>query len=253
MEIKVAAASDIHGDITRIDPRGIDVFILAGDIFPTWRGRDREGWIEDQEICIEQEFIPLAKKFPNTDFVFVAGNHDVIGPTLDTSEWSGTPNIHYLQDSGCTVKGLKFWGSPWCPPLNGIWAFEAIDAVQEEKFALIPKGLDVLITHTPPECDEIDRCDIYDILTCKITRSPHLGSRALYDAICRTQPKYCFCGHVHTGDHKVTRIGATECFNVSMLDENYRLAYKQYTDIWDIKKEKKTAAKSNGKTKSKKN
>jgi hypothetical protein len=56
----------------------------------------------------------------------------------------------YLQDSGATVAGLRFWGSPWQPAYND-WAFNLPrGAPLAQKWALIPEGLDVLVTHGPP-------------------------------------------------------------------------------------------------------
>jgi Icc-related predicted phosphoesterase len=53
----------------------------------------------------------------------------------------------------------------------------------------------------------------------------HCGSFALRDAILEKSPKYCFCGHIHTGDHNENLLGKTICQNVSLLDEEYKVRY----------------------------
>ena len=63
------------------------------------------------------------------------------------------------------------------------------------------------------------------------TQSPHFGSRALAATIARVKPKMAFCGHIHTGDHRVHDMVhenglITKIYNVSRLDEDYTVAYE---------------------------
>ena len=62
------------------------------------------------------------------------------------------------------------------------------------------------------------------------TESPHFGSRALTDVLRSVKPMLAFCGHIHTGDHRVHKLvhddgRVTKVYNVSRLDENYTVAY----------------------------
>ena len=63
------------------------------------------------------------------------------------------------------------------------------------------------------------------------TQSPHFGSRALAATIVRVKPKLAFCGHIHTGDHRVHDMVhenglITKIYNVSRLNEDYAVAYE---------------------------
>jgi Icc-related predicted phosphoesterase len=82
-----------------------------------------------------------------------------------------------------------------------------------EKYAEIPKDTDILITHGPA-------LGILDCLDDKVT----LGSGALLNRLEEVNPKVSICGHIHTGHgksvHKYTR-----CYNVSLLNEDYKLAF----------------------------
>ena len=63
------------------------------------------------------------------------------------------------------------------------------------------------------------------------TQSPHFGSRVLAATIARVKPKLAFCGHIHTGDHRVHDMVhenglITKIYNVSRLNEDYIVAYE---------------------------
>jgi hypothetical protein len=58
--------------------------------------------------------------------------------------------MHYLEDAGVELLGLRFWGSTWQPEFND-WAFNLPRGPRlADKWALVPEGLDVLVTHGPP-------------------------------------------------------------------------------------------------------
>ena len=88
---------------------------------------------------------------------------------------------------------------------------------------MIPENLDVLLTHTPPHIDNsfIDTSMQYGL------RGP-FGSKELANAIAEKQPRYAFCGHIHSGDHQPLHIGKTECRNVSRVNEDYDIAYEPF-------------------------
>lgn len=54
----------------------------------------------------------------------------------------------------------------------------------------------------------------------------HAGGKSLADAICRVQPRYVFCGHLHTCKDKYLKLDNTEIYNVSILDNNYKKIYE---------------------------
>ena len=55
-----------------------------------------------------------------------------------------TENAKLLIDAADEVEGLRIYGSPWVPFINGSWAFEEVWQGQlAEKFAVIPEGVDL--------------------------------------------------------------------------------------------------------------
>ncbi len=95
-------------------------------------------------------------------------------------------DIHYLQDSEVTIDGLRFWGAPWQPEFNE-WAFNLPrGAPLAEKWALIPDGIDVLLTHGPP-------LSIGD----RSGDDTRLGCEDLLHAVRRVRPLLHVFGHIH--------------------------------------------------------
>jgi len=87
------------------------------------------------------------------------------------------------------------------------------DKVLKKKFAEIPDGLDILITHDPP--NGLSDCDYskYD--------GQHLGSMALTDRIedldkLGEKPRLIICGHIHEGSREFEN----GIINVAMLNRN---------------------------------
>jgi hypothetical protein len=107
--------------------------------------------------------------------------HDGRGP-------SAAPGVHFLFDVARVIAGLKFYGSPWIPNLNG-WAFfdRGID-----RFERAPHDIDVLVTHGPP-ANIRDRGKDHHT-----QREEHFGSRHLlrYQRRCFSLKLHVF-GHVH--------------------------------------------------------
>ena len=69
---------------------------------------------------------------PFSQKIFVTGNHDLC--LWDAEKIEDLPdNVHFLQDNGCEVNGVKFFGVAYNHPVS-----------------LIPHDIDVLITHQPP-------------------------------------------------------------------------------------------------------
>lgn len=222
--IRIVAASDLHGVVSleQLNLEGVDICILAGDIAPL-KGVNLIGKLE-QEAWVLDVFIPFMRKHKGTEFVFIAGNHDFWGLRMmpNSKEWP--KNAHYMKNSHCEVKGLRFYGMPDVPYINGVWAFESRCGDVDMASAMIPSGLDVLVTHTPPfiSGSSIDTSEGVFLVNGE---ESHFGSFALADAVIRTKPKYLFCGHIHTGSHACCELGETKCFNVSLLNESYRMSY----------------------------
>jgi len=118
--------------------------------------------------------------------------------------------VNYLFDSGVMIDNVKFWGSPWQPRFNN-WAFN-LDRGEplREKWALIPKDLDVLVTHGPP----------LGILDLNGEGRP-VGDADLADRVLAVRPLVHAFGHIHErGGRVISRVG-TIFANAPILDGMY--------------------------------
>lgn len=152
-------------------------------------------------------FLTWFEEQPFKHKIFISGNHDAFS-YIDRTEFEKLipSNIIYLNDSGCTVEGLNFWGSPITPTfLNWYW-MENLGPNIKKHWDLIPNNTDVLITHGPPK-NILDQAFDY-----KKTRSGKLkkilkncGCPDLLEKIKEIQPKIHVYGHIHeNGGQKVT-------------------------------------------------
>lgn len=227
-EKRVLAVSDTHGMLNGItDPTEVeaDFVVIAGDVSPCWMGTDAEMYILD-------DFFGWVRRHPRVEFVMTPGNHDlVLDPASDSYGRimkEKPDNLHLLIDQLWeSSDGIRFYGTPWVPYINGQWAFESADAEWErdldERFVMFPRGIDVLISHSPPRIagSSID-------VSLQNGRGP-FGSKALAVAIHRVRPRFCICGHIHTGSHSPTCMENegvnTMVYNVSRVDERYEPSY----------------------------
>lgn len=87
-------------------------------------------------------------------------------------------------------------------------------------FDNIPENIDILLTHDAP----YGTSDICLQKESWITEG-HLGNKPLRDAIITKSPKFNFHGHLHSSNHSAELLNNTEVYNVSLLDEKYKLTY----------------------------
>jgi Icc-related predicted phosphoesterase len=171
--VAVADTHTFHHDLSVV-PEG-DVFVHAGDLC-------RAGRLD--EIRAATDWLTA---LPHRHKIVVAGNHDwCFARSPHEAVAVLGDRIVYLQDSETTIEGVRFWGSPWQPEFRG-WAFnlprgEALAA----RWALIPLGIHVLITHGPP-------LGIGDH-GGEAVRS---GCRDLLAAVQRVRPLLHLFGHIH--------------------------------------------------------
>ena len=215
----------MHGQLDGLDPSGADIVLIAGDFAPL-NGFTRSQ-IQKQAEWVRDAFCEWCSSYPKTQFRLTPGNHDLFAQRPSpyvTIKWPA--NTKMLIDQEDDVSGLRIYGSPWIPFINGAWAFEEVfPGHLKEKFEKIPCSLDILITHSPPKI----RHKKIDVSIDRNT--PHFGSPDLTDAICRAKPKIALCGHIHTGDHNPLELNhpdgsKTILRNVSRLDEEYKIRYE---------------------------
>jgi predicted phosphohydrolase len=182
--VAVADTHLFHDEL--VVPEG-DVFIHAGDAC-------RGGTMEELALAVQ-----WIRALPHRHKLFVAGNHDwaFLRHPVHARRLMGS-SITYLEDSEITLDGVRFWGSPWQPTFHD-WAFnlprgEPLAA----KWALIPEGIDVLITHGPPQ-------GVGD-------RSSMAGRQGCLDLRRRAEevkPPLHFFGHIHEDGGAWSREGTT--------------------------------------------
>ena len=159
----ITATSDLHGRLNGLDKflKDIDICIIAGD-FAELNGRSSID-IKDQVCWINTVFVKFLNKFSNVQFVIVPGNHDLcmdenkvrkmLSNGTDMSiKWPS--NAHVLIDSSCDIDGVKIYGTPWVPAINGTWAFELDNINLKKKFSKIPENIDILVSHAPPRIED---------------------------------------------------------------------------------------------------
>ena len=121
--------------------------------------------------------------------ILIGGNHDFFleKPPLEI-ESIMPKNIIYLIDNGININGLEIWGSPFTPynPKVKRWAFGKKRGKEMKKhWESIPKGIDILITHTPPK-------GILDLSN----RGISFGCESLREQVFICKPKYHVFGHI---------------------------------------------------------
>lgn len=206
--MKIACISDLHRQHESVELPEADILIIAGDydILESYK----ESMIH--AIAFRKWLLSFRDKYKH--IIIIAGNHD-FGlqdfPELSKFTFDG---FTYLQDSGVTIEGINFWGSPTTPEFCG-WAFMKNRGEPLRKhWEKIPDNTNVLITHGPP-------LGVRDMLT---TEGRRCGDLQLLERVKQLQElKYNIFGHIHDG-YGIEEIGKTTFINCSVLDEQYQLA-----------------------------
>ena len=118
--MRILHLSDTHGLHSQIGrlPEA-DVIVHSGDF--THYGTEKE--------CLD--FLNWFIALPHKHKIFVVGNHDLCLYDADNIE-DLPANVHFLQDRGVTVDGVRFYGTGFM------------------HYRTIPPDTQVLVTHEPP-------------------------------------------------------------------------------------------------------
>ena len=213
--MKIAFFSDTHamhgfgsiGSYRAFTGAGIAVF--AGD-FSKGRGYGSSH---------VENFIAWFSKMPVMHKIFIAGNHDMFMEGLLKAEINyllKDAGLIYLNDSGVTINGIKFWGSPVTPEYHD-WAFNRFPGEDIARhWDMIPDDVDVLITHGPP-------AGILDVVNNRYSSNHdrHVGCpqlrRQVFD---RIKPQVHVFGHIHEAYGILEEEGIT-FINASVMDADY--------------------------------
>jgi predicted phosphohydrolase len=213
MEMKqsltLVLASDTHDRHAELAIPDGDIFIHAGDF--TMAGDPRA----------IAAFGKWLRALPHRYKIVIAGNHDfafehaperareALGVGWDGVIYDG---LIYLEDSGVTINGITFWGSPWQPWFYD-WAFNLRRGPElAAKWALIPTDTDVLITHGPPH-------GVLDVV-----RDEHVGCAELMKRLGSLNPRLHVFGHIHEGAGQEGS-GSTIFVNASICDAQYNVGH----------------------------
>lgn len=241
MTIRICCISDTHGLHNQVTIEPCDILLHGGDVSNIGERYD------------VSDFISWMERQPALHKVFIAGNHDRsfegIKPYWLEDELSHmSSNIHYLQDSGVEIMGIKIWGTPWQPEFYN-WAFNLPRGEKlAEKYALIPWDTDILISHGPPYGIEDS---IPDHFLQPGQTDLHVGCKDLLGYIQSEQKDldYHIFGHIHLDgrkdikpvevkikneinhgdrDHSIT------CINAAVVDNRYKVIVKPYYFNYEI-------------------
>lgn len=191
--MRIVAVADTHtfqADLTIPDG---DVFVHAGDMC-------RSGDLDEMRANAE-----WLRSLPHRHKIVVAGNHDwcLARPAEAAAARALLTGLVYLEDREATIEGLRFYGSPWQPAYND-WAFNLPRGKPlADVWAKIPAGIDVLITHGPPQ-GWGDR----------FAMSGRSGCADLRRRVNEVRPRLHMFGHIHA-DGGLWADGATTFANVT--------------------------------------
>ena len=148
-KVRIVIVSDSHRSHRSLKIPNGDIFIHCGDFTnhktSTSDLRDFNEWLNT---------------IPHKYKIVISGNHDVALSKSVELNRQKMCNATYLQDETIEIEGIKIHGTPWHTD-RGIWylakAFSAPSHILEQKYQLIPKDIDILISHPPPTQVGLDK------------------------------------------------------------------------------------------------
>jgi Icc-related predicted phosphoesterase len=215
----ITCISDLHGHLPP-NLKGGDILIIAGDICPSQGAFAQSNWVNFKyaKWCREQ-----AKKYKH--IVAIWGNHDFVGvEAMYLINMGDFPkSYHHLENTSCTVEGLRIFGTPYCMPF-GDWPY----MLPEQRLKLIYDGIsidtDIIVSHGPPYGyrDGAARHWRGSEDDTKWPEPEHTGSKELTKAIERINPRLVVCGHIHEAWGKEIMPNGTVVVNPSRMNLGYQ-------------------------------
>jgi len=230
---KVTFISDTHGAHSNLDLPGGDFLFHSGDV--TMGGSYNEAldflkWFRKQTQYKHRVFTP-----GNHDFAFdtdwrpytLSGEHRhrCRAPLYDETVVKEMipDNVHYLNDSGVELDGIKIWGSPITPWFHD-WAFNRRSEINDH-WEKIPVDAQIILTHGPP----------YGMRDVAQNNGQHVGCPDLQRKLNYVvQPQIHSFGHIHE-EYGVTEAedNSTHYINASIMTLQYRPTNPPVVFEWD--------------------
>lgn len=229
-KLKIVATSDFHGTLPEIiDPA--DIAIIAGDVSPFHIQFNKPAC----KVWFETEFADWIKRLPVDEVFMTPGNHDAYMENIATKNLSalriaceGKLKILFNESAVYIDSyGLQWtiFGTPYCHEF-GQWPFMRTENSLKDKFKKIPDKVDIIISHDPPF--GISDADI--TFEVPANNYMHLGNEPLAARLFNVNYKILFCGHLHTGDHRLNPY--SRIVNVSYWNEHCDKSFLPfYTEI----------------------
>jgi hypothetical protein len=176
--MRIVAVADTHLFHRGFEVPDGDALVHAGDIC-------RQGSLAELGVALH-----WLDRLPHKVKVVIAGNHDwpfARGHERETARAAlAEAGVIYLEDAAATIAGLRVYGAPWQPEFFG-WAFNLPrGALLAEKWRSIPSGLDLLITHGPPEG-----------FGDRVSNGSRQGCADLRARVAVVRPRVHVFGHIH--------------------------------------------------------
>ena len=192
--MRLVCFSDTHNQLPKNIPECGDVLIFAGDYA---RSRDDCNLPENEAMNRFLTFADWFSELPHKFKLLVAGNHDDI-LIYNYDVLKAYPSIIHMRNSGVDIEGFKFWG------------YDANQVYYGSALSKIPKVVDVLVSHVPPEIYGLNSGAVGDHLLGKKLKN--------IDTL-----KVVINGHFHSGGGVVKEVDGIRYCNCALSDENYQL------------------------------
>ena len=221
-KIKICAFSDTHGQYD-FEVKPCDIVLICGDIVPLniqWNMNKSLEWFKTF-------FLPWCSNLPCEKVLFIGGNHDKFVKECTTElrdMLKGQDKVIYLECEIYEYKGKVIYGTPICK-IFGRWSFMESQEEQMERYTRHLEAIgkiDIIMSHDAPY-------GVSDIILqedCPWADGSHIGNNALRDFVEKAKPQILVKGHLHTTSREIEKLGDTDVYSVSLLNENYKMAYE---------------------------
>jgi Icc-related predicted phosphoesterase len=189
--VRLLAFSDLHTDLRqaeRLVERSAEADVVAaiGDLASVHSGLAET---VDALAAIDRPTL------------LVPGNNESEGELREAA--AGWASATVLHGETAEVEGVTFYGlGAGIPVTPWDWSFDLDEDEAAERLSSCPAGA-VMLVHSPPR----GHCDIAG-------SGLSLGSRAILEAIERTEPPLALCGHIHESWGCESTVGPTRVVNL---------------------------------------